>query len=59
MLTKQHYERYKLAVHCHLLELDLRFRRRDYPPDHEREVQHDVLNWRDELLKELEDLYSQ
>jgi hypothetical protein len=59
MLTEQHYERYELAVRCHLLEIDLRFRRRDYPPDDEAEVRDEVLRWRDELLKDLENLSSQ
>jgi len=59
VLKKQHYDRYELAVRCHLLEIDLRFRRRDYLPDDEPEVRNEVLKWRDELLKELEDSYSQ
>ena len=59
ILTKQHYDRYELAVHCHLFEIDLRFRRRDYPPDDEPEARDEVLKLRDETLKALEDLSSQ
>ena len=59
VLTRQHYDRYECAVRCHFLEIDLRFRRRDFPPEDESRVRDKVLKWRDELLKELEDSYSQ
>jgi hypothetical protein len=58
MLKEQHYDRYELAVRCHLLEIDLRFRRRDDPPDANPETKNNVLRLREEWLKALEDSYA-
>ncbi|MBZ5695006.1 MAG: hypothetical protein LAN36_06565 [Acidobacteriia bacterium] len=58
-LKEEHFLRYELAVSCYLLEIDLRFRRRDHPPDFEPETKNDVINLRDELLKRLEGALAQ
>ena len=58
LVKEQQYVRYELAISCYFLEIDLRFRRRDDPPDFDPEVKSEVLKLKDELLERLENSAS-
>jgi hypothetical protein len=55
LLTQERFELYDLAVSYYFFEIDLRFCRRDYPTDDDPERKAQVMNLRDEVLKEIEE----